>query len=825
MLFKIFITEAREPLILKRALRVGLIVGIILNLINQWESITSGFQDFNTAQFLLTFLVPYVVSTYSSVMSKFSFVSGEVASLNAIISCKKCNDQPITIAKGDVVPYCTKCTRKTKWQLKRILPPDTIIEDNAEKSNALFAEFNPAPVLRVNKNGEIIKANPTARMLYKIEGMGENVKNIIPEIKNLHIRNIIKHNDLKTYQVKIDDNFYQIDIKGLSDLGVFHIYASKNTALIIERDKRLIFQTAIENTSDSVIVTDINGNIEYVNDAFEQHSGYKFKEVKGKNPSILKSGKQGPEVYKEMWETIKTGGIWKGLFQNKKKSGELYWEKVTITPVTSENGSISHYMSVKEDVTEDMELREKINSMALFARYNPAPVMRFNNKGIIIEANPAAKKVFRTESLVNEEIYTHIHEIANLEIENIINQDNETSLILKINNCYYHFVIKGVSELSLCHIYGTDITNQKEAEKINESMALFARLNPEPVFRFNKDFLVVNANPAARNIFPDMKESVDIRQIIKPFEEIDIEDFIDNNTQIQREKEINGNHYRFMMKGVKESSICQVYTSDITLRVKQEKEIRKQSEKIQSSIRYASDIQNAVLPNMEAIKETLPDSFILYMPRDVVSGDFYWIKEVDGNIVIAIADCTGHGVPGAFMSMLGVAFLNEIVTPDNLYADMILNKLRTHVINTLSTKEGSLADGMDMALCIIDKEKNSLQYSGANNPFVLINDDGIDVIKPDRMPIGKYRRDNTPFSRHLVNYKDGDTIYLFSDGYHDQLGGPDLRKFGSKRFKEILVDIHKKSFEEQKQILTDKNKEWMSSYHQIDDILVMGFRI
>ncbi len=825
MIIKDFLKEATKPLVLKRALRVGFIVGIILNIINQWESIFNEFQDFNTLQFVLTFAVPYLVSTYSSVMSRFTFVSGEVAALDAIISCKKCTETSLTIAKGDIVPYCSKCTGKTKWKLKRLLPPDSVIEDNIEKSNALFAEFNPAPVLRVNKDGMIVKANPNARMLYNIEESGENIKNVITELSSLDFKKFIKSNELKTYQIKVNKEYFQIDLKALSDLGVFHIYASKNTSLIKEQNQRRIFQTAIEKTSDSVIVTDIKGNIEYVNEAFEKHSGYKFSEVKGENPNILKSGRQGPEVYKDMWDTIKAGDIWKGLFQNKKKNGELYWEKVTITPVESERGEITHYMSIKEDVTKDIELREKLNSMALFANHNPAPVMRFNDKGIIIEANPAAKNVFDTGNLVNELIYSHIPEIENLDIKNLINQDNETSLNFKQNDCYYHFVIKGVRELSLCHIYGSDITKQKEAEKIIESMALFARLNPEPVFRFNKDFLIVAANPAARSIFPAMTEGADVRAIINAFEDINIDEFIEDKKQIQREEQINGNHYRFMMKGVKESQICQVYTSDITLRVEQEKEIKRQSEKIQSSIRYASDIQNAVLPNMEAIKETLPESFIIYMPRDVVSGDFYWIKEVDNRIAIAIADCTGHGVPGAFMSMLGVAFLNELVTKENLYADMILNKLRTHVITTLSNSEGSLADGMDMALCIIDKSNKTIQYAGANNPFILINDDGIDVIKADRMPIGKYRRDDNPFTRHIIEYKTGDAVYLFSDGYHDQLGGPDLKKFGSKRFKELLVDIHKKSFEEQKQILIDKNQEWVSTYHQIDDILVMGFRM
>jgi len=210
---------------------------------------------------------------------------------------------------------------------------------------------------------------------------------------------------------------------------------------------------------------------------------------------------------------------------------------------------------------------------------------------------------------------------------------------------------------------------------------------------------------------------------------------------------------------------------------------------------------------------------ILNLPRDVVSGDFYWIKKVDGSIVIAIADCTGHGVPGAFMSMLGVAFLNEIVKPGNLVANEILNKLRDYVINTLSNSEGSRADGMDMALCIIQPNNKTIQYAGANNPFVLINKEGIQIIKADKMPIGTYVKQDKPFTLHEMPYQTGDVVYLFSDGYQDQLGGSNLLKFGSKNFRELLFNIHKEDFSSQKQLLETTLEKWVDSYHRIDDVL------
>ncbi|NHB70331.1 nitrate/nitrite transporter NrtS [Perlabentimonas gracilis] len=825
MKLKSYFAEAIKPLVVRRAIRVALIVGIILNAINQGYSITHGFQNFHVLQFILTFIVPYLVSTYSVVLSKFNFVSGEVASVDALIQCKKCNGSTFKIHKGELVPYCPSCKEKTTWKMMNLLPPVSVVEDDKLKSNALFAEFNPAPVLRVNASGQIIKANPKARILFNIEGEGEHIQNVIPEISTLDFKSFISKNDSSAYQIKIQDDYYQLDLKAVVDLDVFHIYASKNTQLIEERNQRLLFQTAIEKTTDSVMVTDTQGGIVFVNSAFENHSGYSLQEIKGKNPRILKSGFQKDEVYKEMWETITKGEIWKGLFRNRKKNGELYWERATITPVSQPDGSISHYMALKEDVSEELKLKDDLNSFALFAKHNPSPVMRFGADGVIVEANPAATKLFELKTLIGLNAFELIRDIKAMNIDTLIKDDKKEILTAQIGESYFQLVIKGVNELQLCHVYGTDITVQKHAEKIIESMALFAKLNPEPVFRFNSEFKIVEANPAALETFPEMIKGNDVREVIPPFADIPVFDFINGNKQILREENINEKIYRFMIRGLRETQVCQVYSSDITLRVEQEQMIQEQAEKISSSIRYASNIQAAVLPNLNYVGEILPQNMMLYLPRDVVSGDFYWIKKVGESIVIAIADCTGHGVPGAFMSMLGVAFLNEIVKPEKVIANEILNELRNYVINTLSNSQDSRADGMDMALCIIEPTKKVIQYAGAYNPFVLINKLGITEIKADRMPIGRYVNQHKPFTLHEIPYTEGDVVYLFSDGYHDQIGGPNLQKYGSKNFKELLLSIHEKSFDEQKIILNKTLDDWTSAFHRIDDVIVMGFKL
>ncbi|MCK4661496.1 MAG: SpoIIE family protein phosphatase [Bacteroidales bacterium] len=285
------------------------------------------------------------------------------------------------------------------------------------------------------------------------------------------------------------------------------------------------------------------------------------------------------------------------------------------------------------------------------------------------------------------------------------------------------------------------------------------------------------------------------------------------------------NSRRLIAQNIRLEKIIKERTSEIK---KQRDEISEQKQSITDSIYYARRIQNAILPPKKNISEFLSDHFILYKPRDIVSGDFYWISQKENFIYIAAADCTGHGVPGAFMSMMGVAFLNEIVSKyDKIKANEILNYLRENVKNSLhqTGKKNEAKDGMDIALCAIDKTKYCLQYSGANNPLFIIRNNELIIYKPDKMPIGIHIRDYKPFTNNIINLKKGDLIYIFSDGYIDQFGGKSGKKFMSKNFKELLLNINQKPIKEQLEILDNTIEDWKKDTEQIDDILVIGIRI
>ncbi|MDA3867476.1 MAG: SpoIIE family protein phosphatase [Salinivirgaceae bacterium] len=234
--------------------------------------------------------------------------------------------------------------------------------------------------------------------------------------------------------------------------------------------------------------------------------------------------------------------------------------------------------------------------------------------------------------------------------------------------------------------------------------------------------------------------------------------------------------------------------------------IKQQKDSILDSIRYAKRIQDAALPPESLIEKSLPDHFVLFKPRDIVSGDYYWMTQIKNKVVVVIADCTGHGIPGAFMSMLGISILNQYINTNSLMAaNEILKHLRESIKTSLRQHDYSTdnRDGMDMALMIFDFESKKMEYAGANNPIYIIRNGELIILKPDKMPIGIHIQEKDEFRNQIFDIQKDDCYYAFSDGYVDQIGEKSNRKFMKKSFSELLLKIHKNPMSEQKQILND----------------------
>lgn len=266
----------------------------------------------------------------------------------------------------------------------------------------------------------------------------------------------------------------------------------------------------------------------------------------------------------------------------------------------------------------------------------------------------------------------------------------------------------------------------------------------------------------------------------------------------------------------------------------QKDSLEEKNKEITDSINYAKNIQNAFIPSEQIFNSHFKDSFVLFKPKDIVSGDFYWVHKKNDLVCYVTADCTGHGVPGGFMTMLGLSFLEEIIAGQNIHDPAeILNLMRDKIINTLNQTGsfGQNKDGMDITVCCIDQTKKEFSFSSANNDLYIIRSNPQAEekkesfkYKANRQPCG-YSELNKPFTNQLIPLKDGDCIYTFTDGFADQFGGPKGKKFRYKQFEQILLTNSHLDFSEQKNILNHTHENWKGTLEQVDDILVIGVKI
>jgi PAS domain S-box-containing protein len=501
---------------------------------------------------------------------------------------------------------------------------------------------------------------------------------------------------------------------------------------------------AIEQSSLSIIFTDINGNIEYANPHFFQLTKYLPKDIIGKNINILKSDKNPPELLNDLWKKIKHGHSWQGEFITIKKDGSEFLEKCTMSPIFDDNNNISSFVAIKEDITKLKEVQKKIENKNQQFRNtinNMVDVyVKCNLEGQFIDASPSIVNEFGAQSL-DEVINTKIFDWV------IASEEEKNRFFLKL-------------------LQNNSLKNYRFKFKQKNSIIQFAEINASIFY--------IDGKPAG------------------------FEGIIRNMTErIKFEQELN----------------------------KRNKIIAQSHKEIKASIQYAKHIQNALFPHQSILNKFFKENFIIFMPKEAVSGDFYYFKKINSLKLFGVADCTGHGVAGGFLTMLSITLLEEIVrTTPNINPAIVLDKLRYRIKNIFSGFGRNNNNGLDMALCLYDEENKVLHYAGANNPMFLLRNKKIIEYKPTKNPVGKFIAEQN-FENHIIKIKNNDIIYLFSDGYTDQFGGPKQLKFSKKQFKKLLETIHEFPMHIQKELLEESIQEWKNNTEQIDDITVLGIKI
>lgn len=315
----------------------------------------------------------------------------------------------------------------------------------------------------------------------------------------------------------------------------------------------------------------------------------------------------------------------------------------------------------------------------------------------------------------------------------------------------------------------------------------------------------------------------ELRMANGKLQELNSEIYAQNETLLHKQKQIEEQNRSIT---VQKDEIKQQAEEIATVN----EELQKKQSELQDSLRYAQNIQEFMSPPLQGLKGVFSESFLFHKPKNIVSGDFFWFKTLGDYTIFAVADCTGHGVPGAMLSMVGISLLEELSKNETLVAQMsaagILERLRILVKRRLgrASKSASAVDGMDIALCIYNKAKGKLVFAGANNPLYIINNKGLQLVRPTRNPIGVYYRE-VSFEEKEISVQGGDMLYLFSDGYADQFSGHSHKKLKIRVFREILLQLNAMPANEQKQQLKNFLENWMGNKEQIDDIMVLGLRV
>ncbi len=458
--------------------------------------------------------------------------------------------------------------------------------------------------------------------------------------------------------------------------------------------------------------------------------------------------------------------------------------------------------------------------LASFPEQNPNPVIEADlDTGKITYCNSSTRKYFpdimekNADHPLFNNIKQHLKERKDFNCETIIDDH------------IFEQKVFFIPDSKLIRVYSHDITERKRTEKSLGRLASFPEQNPSPIIEINLQKSITYTNIACRSNFPDLQERTFDHELLAPlkanFEKLKSGEI----TNYSQELFINDTYYMQRGSFLKEYDVIRIFNLDITQQKETEEIIREKNKDITDSINYAKRIQAAILPSTELIKDHLPQSFILYQPKDIVAGDFYWMECLDDTIFIAAADCTGHGVPGAMVSVVCSNALNRSVKEFGLRdTGKILDKVTDLVIETFEKSDVDLNDGMDISLLALNKKTKQIQWSGAHNSLWYFENSEFKEVKADKQPIGNYF-DRRAFSTHHIKYNDGDMFYLFTDGYADQFGGERGKKFTYKRLNELVCSIHKSDMNSQEQTLRSTFLNWKNELDQIDDVTIIGVRV
>jgi len=569
-------------------------------------------------------------------------------------------------------------------------------------------------------------------------------------------------------------------------------------------------QLSALNNSSLVYETNMKGEITFVNDELLRVSGFQRQDLIGKHFSALKSGRQPEAYYQKQWQTIQKGSIWRGEMELVRADGERFWVLETNTPVLDQNEEPMKTINVLFDITEQktQEFRLKKQQSALL-KLNSDPVLK---DGRLDEAFSVIVRVgLETIDVDRASIW-------------LFEEGTDRVKCVKVYEKGKHFYEEGaVLDRSMYPLYFRTlerdmlIAANDAANDPRTSELAFTVLKPFGTTSVLDATIRLAGNPVGLISFEHKGSVRDWSLDEQGF----VASLADTTGLLLEQKE------RQLNERLKEA-YAQLEEASREL-VRQKEEIEESSRTLTESMRYAKRIQQNILPDKHLLGTYLPNYFIVYRPRDIVGGDFYWFTALDELNVLVVADGTGHGAPGAFLTLIGYLLLNQIVNEKKITEPaQILYHLHIGVRTALKqdAEESTSRDGMDVAIFVYNRNTYEAQYAGANLPIYYYQDWEIHEIKPDKKSIGgEQMEEERIFKNHRFQLKPGDAVYMYTDGFVDQMGGPDEKRFSTRRFRDLILRTQHESMATQRALLNLEWKEWKEDREQLDDVTVFGIKL
>lgn len=565
----------------------------------------------------------------------------------------------------------------------------------------------------------------------------------------------------------INGNFKWMQWKGLISNESIELFGIDITQEASLNQFNLKLSQVLEETADFVGMCDIFGNVLYVNDWGKEMIGFdKTQDEKDLRIGFFHPKWAENEVINVALPHAMKEGKWKGRLALIHKDRFEIPVSATIISHKDEQGNIAYFSCIMRDISLQIQKEERIESQ----RKEYLSLINHIEDSVLV-VDPESLLILNcNRSFINKFEY-RFSKVINTPITEFYVDSHQTLVQGMINKCL---------------LTGEKIEDRTIQFTANEQF-YHVEIMMKPHSYFNREALLIVIKDISKNLRNETKLKLYAEQL-----------------------KYSNEHLKKLYEKLE----------------RQSSQLSEVNQELIESITYAKRIQDAILPRASALQKLFSESFIFFRPKSIVSGDFYWFTRKNDRIIVAVGDCTGHGVPGAFMSLIGFTLLNDIIREtDSCAPEVILQKLNKQVVSTLQQKgvDFEARDGMDISIVSIDLNGDSMCYAGANrNLYTVINGE-LQVVSADRQAIGGYREYHKAFTKHDIKYKELSAIYMTTDGFADQFGGERHKKYSSKRLKTLLESNSNKDFVDQRKELKSALRNWMKDSEQIDDILILGF--